>query len=76
MEHRDRLTRFGVEHLAGSISPCGQRIVLLEDSETISDFLGEVTEVLTSLCAGLYQQYSTSYTAAKTVAARTGDQSG
>ena len=44
VEYRDRPTRCGVEHQAGSISACGRRIVVLEDSEATSDLLGDVTE--------------------------------
>ncbi len=72
VEHRDRLTRFGFEHLAA----CGRRIVVLEDSETTSDLVRDVTEVLTSLCARLYGQRSASRRAAKAVAVATGDEPG
>jgi putative resolvase len=76
VEHRDRLTRFGFEHLAASMSACGRRIVVLEDSETTSDLVRDVTEVLTSLCARLYGQRSASRRAAKAVAVATGDEPG
>jgi putative resolvase len=76
VEHRDRLTRFGFEHLAASMSACGRRIVVLEDSETTSDLVGAVTEVLTSLCARLYRQRLASRRAAKAVAVATGDEPG
>ena len=75
VEHRDRLTRFGFEHLAASLAACGRRIVVLEDSETTSDLVGDVTEVLRSLCAGLYGQRGASRRAAKAVAVATGEQS-
>ena len=74
VEHRDRLTRFGFEHLAASLAACGRRIVVLEDSETTSDLVGDVTEVLRSLCAGLYGQRWASRRAAKAVAVATGEQ--
>jgi putative resolvase len=34
VEHRERLTRFGFEHLAASMSACGRRIVVLDATET------------------------------------------
>jgi putative resolvase len=53
VEHRERLTRFGFEHLAASMSACGRRIVVLDATETSDDLVRDVTEVLTSLCARL-----------------------
>lgn len=73
VEHRDRLTRFGFEHLAASMAACGRRIVVLDDAETSDDLVRDVTEVLTSLCARLYGRRSASRRAAKAVAVATGD---
>ena len=72
VEHRDRLTRFGFEHLAASLSACGRRIVVLDEAETTDDLVRDVTEVLTSLCARLYGRRSASRRAAKAVAVATG----
>jgi putative resolvase len=74
VEHRDRLTRFGFEHLSASLSACGRRIVVLDEAETSDDLVRDVTEVLTSLCARLYGRRSASRRAAKAVAVATGDQ--
>jgi putative resolvase len=68
VEHRDRLTRFGFEHLQASLAACGRRIVVLDDAETADDLVRDVTEVLTSLCARLYGRRSASRRAAKAVA--------
>jgi putative resolvase len=75
VEHRDRLTGFGFEHLAASMAACGRRIVVLEESETAGDLVRDVTEVLTSLCARLYGRRSASRRAAKAVAVATGERS-
>lgn len=72
VEHRDRLTRFGFEHLAASLAACGRRIVVLDEAETTDDLVRDVTEVLTSLCARLYGRRSASRRAAKAVAVATG----
>jgi putative resolvase len=72
VEHRDRLTRFGFEHLQASMAACGRSIVVLESEETTSDLVRDVTEVLTSLCARLYGQRSAARRAAKAVAVATG----
>lgn len=74
VEHRDRLTRFGFEHLSASLSACGRRIVVLDEAETSDDLVRDVTEVLTWLCARLYGRRSASRRAAKAVAVATGNQ--
>jgi putative resolvase len=38
-EHRDRLTRFGFEHLAASLAAAGRRIVVLDETETTDDLV-------------------------------------
>jgi len=53
-EHRDRLARFGVEHLEAALRAQGRRIVVVEDSEVEDDLVRDMTEVLTSFCARLY----------------------
>jgi putative resolvase len=72
VEHRDRLTRFGFEHLAASLAAAGRRIVVLDETETTDDLVRDVTEVLTSLCARLYGRRSASGRAARAVAVATG----
>jgi putative resolvase len=72
VEHRDRLTRFGFEHLAASLAVSGRRIVVLDETETTDDLVRDVTEVLTSLCARLYGRGSASRRAAKAVEVATG----
>jgi putative resolvase len=71
VEHRDRLTRFGFEHLAASLAACGRRVIVLNEAETSDDLVRDVTEVLTSLCARLYGRRSASRRAAKAVAVAT-----
>jgi putative resolvase len=76
VEHCDRITRFGFEHLAASMSACGRRIVMLDATETSDDVVRDVTEVLTSLCARLYGRRSASRRAAKAVAVATDSEFG
>jgi putative resolvase len=54
VEHRDRLSRFGVEHLEAALSAQGRRIVVVEEGEVDADLVRDMTEVLTSFCARLY----------------------
>ena len=53
IEHRDRLARFGVEHLEAALAASGRRVVV-EDAETDDDLVRDMVEVLTSMCARLY----------------------
>jgi putative resolvase len=54
VEHRDRLARFGVEHLAAALSAQGREILVVEEVEVDDDLVRDMTEVLTSFCARLY----------------------
>ncbi|MFC5786999.1 IS607 family transposase, partial [Streptomyces aureus] len=54
VEHRDRLSGFGVEHFEAVLSASGRRLVVLDPTETVDDLVRDVTEVLTSMCARLY----------------------
>lgn len=54
VEHRDRLARFGVEHLEAALIAQGRRIVVVDNSEVEDDLARDMTEVLTSFCARLY----------------------
>jgi putative resolvase len=52
VEHRDRLARFGVDHLQ-ALAADGRGIVVVDDGETIDDLVRDMVEVLTSMCARL-----------------------
>jgi putative resolvase len=54
VEHRNRLARFGVEHLEAALAATGRRIVVVGTSETTDDLVRDMVEVLTSMCARLY----------------------
>lgn len=58
VEHRDRLARFGVEHLEAALSATGRRIVVLNPDEVKDDLVRDMVEVLTSMCARLYGRRS------------------
>lgn len=51
VEHRDRLTRFGVEHLEAALSARGRRIAVADAGATAGD---RVIEALSAMCARLY----------------------
>jgi putative resolvase len=54
VEHRDRLARFGVEHLEAAFAAHGRKIVVADPGETTDDLVRDMIEVLTSMCARLY----------------------
>ena len=56
MEHRDRLARFGVEHLQAALAAQGRRIVVVDPGETADDVVRDMIEVLTSMCARRYRR--------------------
>jgi putative resolvase len=76
VEHRDRLARFGVEHLESALSASGRRLVVLDPQETTSDLVRDITEVLTSMCARLYGHRAAKNRAARAMAAVTGEDAG
>ncbi|MFF0201245.1 IS607 family transposase [Streptomyces sp. NPDC005017] len=69
VEHRDRLARFGVEHLEAVLSASGRRLVVLDPAETTDDLVRDITDVLTSMCARLYGRRGAKSRAARAVAA-------
>ncbi len=54
VEHRDRLARFGVEHLEVALSAQGRKLVVVDPGETDDDLVRDMVGVLTSFCARLY----------------------
>jgi len=53
VEHRDRLARFGVEHLDAALAAQGRRVLVAGAEETVDDLVRDMIEVLTSMCARL-----------------------
>jgi putative resolvase len=72
VEHKDRLARFGVEHLQAALSATGRELVILDPEETTDDLVRDITDVLTSMCARLYGQRAAKNRAARAIAAATG----
>ncbi|MFG2854775.1 IS607 family transposase [Streptomyces mirabilis] len=76
VEHRDRLARFGVEHLEAVLSASGRRLVVLDPAEATDDLVRDITEVLTSMCARLYGRRGAKSRAARAVAVATAEAAG
>jgi putative resolvase len=54
VEHRDRLARFGVQHLQAALAAQDRRVLIATDAEATDDLVRDMIEVLTSFCARLY----------------------
>jgi len=67
VEHRDRLGRFGVEHLEAALAAQGRRLLVAEEAETSDDLVRDMVEVLTSFCARLYGRRGARNRALRTV---------
>ena len=53
VEHRDRLRRFGAEHVESALAAQGRRPVVVDPGETKDDLAQDMLDVLTSMCAPL-----------------------
>ncbi|SOE46762.1 putative resolvase [Streptomyces sp. OV198] len=71
VEHRDRLARFGVEHVEAVLSASGRRLAVLDPAESADELVRDITEVLTSMCARLYGRRGAKNRAARAVAVAT-----
>ena len=54
VEHRDWLTRSGVEHLEVALSAQGRGLAVVDPGEPGDDLVRDMIDVLTSLCAWLH----------------------
>jgi putative resolvase len=54
VERRDRLARFGVEHVQAALAAHGRRVLVADPDETTDDLVRDMVELLTSCCAGPY----------------------
>jgi len=58
VERRGRLARFGVEYVEAALAAHGRRLVVVDEREVDDDLVGDITEVLRSMCARLYGRRS------------------
>jgi predicted site-specific integrase-resolvase len=54
VEHRDRFCRFGSEYVEAALAAQGRVLVVVDSAEVDDDLVGDMTEILTSMCARLY----------------------
>jgi putative resolvase len=65
--HRDRPARMNAELVEAALWAHGRRLVVLDDGEVTDDLIGDMVEVLASLCARLYGRRSARNRALKAV---------
>lgn len=58
VEYRDRLARFGVEHVQAALAAQSRRIVVLGTTDVAEGLVRDVIDVLMSMCARLYGRRS------------------
>jgi len=58
VEHRDRFCRVGAEYVEAALAAEGRRLVVVDPAEVDDDLVRDATELLTSLCARLYDRRS------------------
>ncbi|MEU5940854.1 IS607 family transposase [Micromonospora sp. NPDC047548] len=71
VEHRDRFARFGAEYVEAVLAAQGRRLLVVDPAEVDDDLVGDVTEILTSLCARLYGRRAAANRARRAVEAAT-----
>ncbi|MGX4653913.1 IS607 family transposase [Micromonospora sp. SCSIO 07396] len=72
VEHRDRFVRFGAEYVEAALTAQGRRLLVVDPAEVDDDLVGDVTEILTSLCARLYGRRAAGRRVRRAVEAVTG----
>lgn len=65
VEHKDRLTRFGFELIESSLSSCGRKIHVMNETEEDMDIVQDFIDVVTSMCARIYGKRSAKNKATK-----------
>lgn len=56
VEHRDRLARMNAGLVESALKAQGRRLIVVDDKELDDDLVRDMTEVLTSFCARLYDR--------------------
>lgn len=73
VEHRGRFARFGAEYVEAALAAQGRRVLVVDPAGVDDDLVGDMTEILTSLCARLYGSRGAADRARRAVEAATGD---
>jgi putative resolvase len=67
VEHKDRLSRFGVEYIECLLEASGRKLQIINQSEIDNDLVRDMIDLLTSFCARLYGKRSAKNKAKKVI---------
>jgi predicted site-specific integrase-resolvase len=73
VEHRGRFCRFGSEYVQAALAAQGRELVVVDTAEVDEDLVGDMTEILSSMCARLYGKRAAQNRARRAVAAAAAD---
>ncbi|WP_433224038.1 IS607 family transposase [Dactylosporangium sp. CS-047395] len=73
VEHRDRFARFCAEYVSAALTAQGRRLLIVGPAEVDDELVGDVTEIVTSLCARLHGRRVAANRARRAVEAATED---
>ncbi|MBS4728656.1 IS607 family transposase [Mycobacterium sp. SM1] len=74
VEHRDRFCRFGSEYVQAALGAQGRELVVVDSAEVDDDPVGDMSEILTSMCAWLYGKRAAQNGAKRALAAAASDE--
>ncbi|WP_018292204.1 IS607 family transposase [Verrucomicrobium sp. 3C] len=69
VEHRDRLMRFGFEHIEAALAAQSRSVLVVEPDEMTDDIVRDLHEVIVSMCARLHGNRSAKNRAKKALEA-------
>jgi putative transposase len=73
VEQRGRFCRFGSEYVQAALAARGRELVVVDTAEVDEDLVGDMTEILSSMCARLYGKRAAQNRARRAVAAAAAD---
>ncbi|MBS4729634.1 IS607 family transposase [Mycobacterium sp. SM1] len=74
VEHRDRFCRFGSEYVEAALGAQGRELVVVDSAEVDEDLVGDMSEILTSMCARLSGKRAAQNGAKRALAAAASDE--
>lgn len=58
VEHKDRLTRFGFDHIAAALSAHNRKLIVINETDSKVELVQDFIDVVTSMCARIYGKRS------------------